>query len=47
VSYYIVLKSVLVSLEWGRQPFIVPEKVPWLQVSYFSCLKLENRRNAY
>ena len=19
--------------EWGRQPFLVPEKVPWLQVS--------------
>ena len=21
--------------EWGRQPFLVPEKVPWLQVSVF------------
>ena len=22
--------------EWGRQPFLVPEKVPWIQVGYFS-----------
>ena len=22
--------------EWGRQPFLVPEKVPWLQVSVFT-----------
>ena len=21
--------------EWGRQPFLVPEKVPWIQVPYF------------
>ena len=22
--------------EWGRQPFLVPEKVPWLQVRRFT-----------
>ena len=21
--------------EWGRQPFLVPEKVPWIQVGEF------------